>query len=182
MGEVWDRQDWETSKRYKCFAVYRDMGILRSLNKLCDQLGKPRTYRRQLEKFCSEGKWVDRCDAFDSWQEEQRRKENEQEIREMNKRHIQQSLMMQKNSLARLQNLNPQEMSLSDCVRMLEVATKIERQSRDCDTPKMEINNKVVIDTKEVAEQKRLANLSAEELEEFERLMKKIDRKDAEND
>ena len=84
---------------------------------------------------------------------------------------------MQKNVIARIQNSNPQEMTLSDCVKMLDVAVKIERLSRDCKDGEVQVNNKVVVDTKESIEQKKLENLTSEELEELEELMKKMQKK-----
>lgn len=174
MPEIWEKQEWETYGTYKRFCIYRDMGITRSLRKVCEYLKRPEKYIRALEISASKYKWRDRADAYDMYLEEQNRKENEQEIKEMKKRHIQQALIMQKNVITRIQNVNPKELSISDCIRMFETAAKIERLSRDCDTQKIELNNKVVVDTKEILEQKKLEKLSPEELEELEELMKKM--------
>ena len=177
MSEIWEKQDFETPHRYKLFCVYRDMGITRSLQKVSDKLGKPKKYRRCLEVFSRENKWVERVNSYDLYISEESRKANEEAIIEMKKRHIQQSLLMQKNVIARIQNSNPQEMTLSDCVKMLDVAVKIERLSRDCKDGEVQVNNKVVVDTKESIEQKKLENLTSEELEELEELMKKMQKK-----
>lgn len=175
MNALWEKQEFETSKRYKLFCIYRDLGITRSLNKVCDELGRNRKYRRALEMYSSKDRWVMRCEAYDLYLEEQARKQNEQEIKEMKKRHIQQSLLMQKNVISKIQEVQVSDLSLADCVRMFDVAVKIERLSRDCDTSKLEVNNKVVIDTKEVLEQRRLEKLTPDELEELEKLIKKMD-------
>ena len=174
MAELWEKQEWETYGSYKRFCIYRDIGITRSLRKVCDYLKRPDNYMRALQLASSKYKWKERADAYDMHLEEENRKENEVEIKEMRKRHIQQALMMQKNVIAKIQSVNPNEMSLSDCIKMFETAAKIERLSRDCDSPKIELNNKVVVDTKEILEQKKLENLTPEELEELENLMRKM--------
>ena len=103
---------------------------------------------------------------------------NEEEIKEMKKRHILQAKLMQSKVIERLQNLNSQELTTSDCARMYDVAVKVERLSRGCEDNKVEVNNKVMVDTKEVLEQRKLENLSEEELEELERLTQKMNKKD----
>lgn len=178
MSEVWEKQDFESAKMFKLFCIYRDMGQTRTLQKVCEHLGKKIGYRRNLEFYSSKYKWVARSDAYDIYITEENRKLNESEIREMKKRHIQQALLMQKNVISRIQDVNPREMSLADCVKMFDTAVKIERLSRDCDSEKTEIKNNVIVETKETIERKKLENLTTDELEELEYLMKKIEKTD----
>ena len=43
MAEIWERQKNESSKAYAAFCVYRDLGPERSLEKVRQNLEKPRT-------------------------------------------------------------------------------------------------------------------------------------------
>lgn len=178
MSEIWEKQDYDTSKAYQRFCIYRDMGIQRSLQKVRKELGKPPKYIRALEYASVRYKWVERAEAYDAYVEEECRKENEVEIKEMKKRHILQARLMQNKVVERMQNLNPQEMSSADCVRMYDVAVKVERLSRGCDDKKIEVNNNVVVKAKDALERKKLDNLTNEELEELERLIEKMDGND----
>ena len=178
MSELWEKQEYDTQKSYNLFCGYRDLGVLRSLDKLRVQLGRPPRYRQALEKHSTRCHWVERAEAYDRYVEEKARKENEEEIKEMKKRHILQAKLMQSKVIERLQNLNSQELTTSDCARMYDVAVKVERLSRGCEDNKVEVNNKVMVDTKEVLEQRKLENLSEEELEELERLTQKMNKKD----
>lgn len=63
MDKIYDRQNTDTDKSFAAFAIYRDMGSDRSLEKVRIECG----YRsgRKLEQWCSKYKWVERCRAFD---------------------------------------------------------------------------------------------------------------------
>ena len=174
MSEIWEKQDFDTKHAYDLFCVYRDMGIMRSLEKVRVQLGKPERYIRALQKNSVIYKWVERVTAYDRYIEEEARKENEAEIKEMKKRHILQARLMQNKVIERMQNLNSQELTTNDCVRMYDVAVKVERLSRGCEDNRVEVNNKVVVEAKEELEQRKLENLTEEELEELERLTRKM--------
>ena len=174
MAEIWEKQNFDTPRSYNHFCIYRDMGIQRTLQKVREQLGKPPKYIRSLEYASVKYRWVERANAYDDYIEEEARKENEAEIKEMKKRHILQARLMQNKVIERMQNLNPQEMTSQDCVRMYDVAVKVERLSRGCEDNKIEVNNKVIVDTKEAIERKKLENLTEEELEELERLTEKM--------
>lgn len=177
MSELWEKQDYDTKKSYDLFCGYRDMGVLRSLEKFRIMLGKPKRYKQALDKNSAKYHWYERVSAYDRYIEEQARKENEEEIKEMKKRHILQSRLMQNKVIERLQNLNAQELTSSDCARMYDIAVKVERLSRGCEDNKVEVNNKVMVDAKEVLTQRKLENLTGEELEELERLTQKMNGK-----
>ena len=178
MSELWEKQDYDTKKSYDLFCGYRDMGIMRSLEKFRIQLGKPERYKQALEKNSSKYHWYERVSAYDKYIEEQTRKENEEKIKEMKERHVMHSMLMQTKVVERLMNLNPSELNANDCSRMYDIAVKIERVSRGCEDNKVEVNNKIVVDKKEVLEQRMLENLTPEELEELERLTKKMNGKE----
>ena len=177
MAEVWEKQEFETPRQYAMFCAYRDLGTNRSLAKTVKALQKKPSYLRAMQKYSKDNRWVDRVTAYDLFCDEQNRRECEDEIKEMKRRHIREAEKMQEKALKRLEELNVREMGVSDCIKMLDVAVKIERMARDVDNnSKLEITNNVAICNinKELEEQKKLANLTIEELEEYENLIKKL--------
>lgn len=88
MPEKWEKQDSETPKNYTLFCVYRDMGITRSMSKVAAKLEKPERYGKHLTNLSAEYKWVDRCNAYDAYLEEETRKANIEAIKKMNEEII----------------------------------------------------------------------------------------------
>jgi len=64
MAEIWERQNNESSKAYAAFCVYRDLGPERSLEKVRQNLDKPRT-RKWLGEWSVKYNWVERAQAYD---------------------------------------------------------------------------------------------------------------------
>lgn len=176
MSYSWEKQNYETQRQYSVFCVYRDLGFMRSLKQVFEKLHRKPCYLRTLEEYSSKNHWVERAGDYDIYIEAENRRINEQEIREMKKRHIQQALLMQKNVIARIQDVDPKTMTLSESVKMLDVAVKIERLSRDCNDQKIEVNTNVY--TEEAKRQLRLDKLSTEELEEYEKILQKMNEND----
>lgn len=71
--EIWERQRHPKTGRlepiqaYRYFNEYLLMSHPRSLNKLCEIVGKDSAYVRQLEKYSSTWNWVKRCEAYDEY-------------------------------------------------------------------------------------------------------------------
>src|SRR5215470_8443919 len=84
--QPWDRQVAESSKAYHHFCLYRDMGLDRSVRKMANIPGCT-SVRRQLNRWSSRWRWVERCQQYDDHLERQARLEQEKERREMMKRH-----------------------------------------------------------------------------------------------
>lgn len=145
MSETWDKQEYETPTQYRMFCVYRDMGIDRTIRKVAEQEGKQ---LRQLETYSAKNHWQSRCNDYDVYLEMQERKRNEKEIIEMNKRHIQQSLLIQKKIIDKLKVANSDELKLGDCARLLDIVTKIERQARGVESGKIAVESKGQLDVK----------------------------------
>ena len=179
MAEVWERQSYETPKQYALFCVYRDLGWQRSIRKAILKSGRTLKYIRVAEVWSSKYHWVERANQYDSYVDEQIRKQNEQDLIEMRKRHITQSMIMQKNVIERMQNTNPSELSVSDCTKMFDVAVKVERLARGCDdnSQKVEVQNNIQADVvKDITD--KLSRLSVPELEEYQRLCEKMEGKE----
>lgn len=127
----WDRREDESGKAYLAFIGYRDMGTAkRSLKRLPSQIGRPDTYKPVVERWSVKYRWVERVTAWDDYQERVAREATLQEIEDMRKRHIQQSVGLQTKALQRLQTLTPSELSATNVLAFITEAIKIERLAR----------------------------------------------------
>ncbi len=129
MAEIWERQKNESSKAYAVFCVYRDLGPDRSLEKLRQNLDKPRS-RKWLGDWSVKYNWVDRAAAYDDYIEKKKREEKEKEILDMSDRHARLAVVFQQKIAQALQQIDPAQLSPADMARWLDVATKLERLSR----------------------------------------------------
>lgn len=148
MAELWEKQEYETAKQYEYFCYYRDMGPTRSIRKMQAELNKPYSFTRMCEKFSSQNKWQERCVAYQLYLDELKREQNEREILEMNQRHIQQSLMLQKMVIEKMKDAQPEELKIPDCARVLYTAVGIERTARGCDNGKISVEQSGEIEIK----------------------------------
>lgn len=99
-GELWERQPRESDPAWRGFVTYRDMGLGRTIVASALQLGKKRGYKSTLEGWSVRCGWRERVEAYDSWRDQQRQiAEIEEErgvIKDMVKRHLETSSMMQR--------------------------------------------------------------------------------------
>lgn len=58
----WDRRDGESVPAWDAFVMYRDLGNVRSCQKVADSLGKSMTL---ITRWSSNYEWVDRTTSFD---------------------------------------------------------------------------------------------------------------------
>ncbi len=75
----WEKQPAESDKAWEAFRTYRDMRSDRSLQALAASIAAQRnrsetTAFRQVCEWSRTRNWVDRCDAFDRWEDELARK------------------------------------------------------------------------------------------------------------
>src|SRR5690606_17803428 len=73
MAQLWERQGGETDKAYEAFALYRDMGVNRSVRDVAQQLGKSAAL---IARWSSKKNWVERVSAWDDHEDERRRERN----------------------------------------------------------------------------------------------------------
>src|SRR6266568_1843763 len=92
--QPWDRQRGESSKAYHHFCIYRDMSMSRSLRAM-ESVDGCTSFYRQLGRWSSKWRWVERCQAYDDYLEYQRRLQQEKERREMNERHAKIAILSQ---------------------------------------------------------------------------------------
>src|SRR5918994_2545612 len=85
----WDRLNDESTKAFQAFAAYRDLPAdERSLSAVSEQLGKSKSL---LARWSTQFRWVDRTAAWDSHQDQQRRKRAASEREKMLERQLQQN-------------------------------------------------------------------------------------------
>jgi len=142
--QAWDRQAGESSKAYAHFCLYRDMGVSRSLRTLEEVDGCTSGYR-QLGRWSSRWRWVERCEAYDDYLEYQRRLQQEEERREMTKRHAKMGMLAQSFAVRKLEKManrieqDEEHVSPADVARILDIGVKVERLARGEPTDSHEV-------------------------------------------
>lgn len=126
-AEPWERQKGESGKAYEAFAIYRDLGINRSIAKVGKTLGKSQAL---LERWSSAWKWVKRAAEWDAEQDRIARQTQISDIKKMRKRHSDLASAMLVKAARALQRIPEDEIKAGDVSRMVETAAKLERISR----------------------------------------------------
>jgi hypothetical protein len=131
----WDRGPRETSRAYELFCAYRDLGTERSLRKLKQGTdGAPNVNR--LKRLSTRWKWVERCQAYDDYLEQQDRLQQEKERQEMRKRHAKIAVLGQNIAVKGLEKLlarvqeDEKAVAPADLTRLFDTTVKVERLSR----------------------------------------------------
>lgn len=124
--EPWERQTAESAQAFEAFAVYRDLGPARSVTKVAQELHKSRTL---LGRWSRQYVWVMRATAYDREQDRLFLAEQRQARRDIARRHAKLAQAVQSKAVARLQALDPRELSPSDLLRYFQVAAEIERRA-----------------------------------------------------
>ncbi|MFF2650463.1 hypothetical protein [Streptomyces sp. NPDC058045] len=124
--ESWERQGGESVQAFEAFAVYRDLGPARSVTKVARELDKSRAL---VGRWSRQFAWVMRATAYDREQDRLFLAEQAQARREIARRHAKLAQAVQGKAVARLQTLDPRELSPSELLRYFQVAAEIERRA-----------------------------------------------------
>ena len=124
--ESWERQSGESVQAFEAFAVYRDLGPARSVTKVARELDKSRAL---VGRWSRQFAWVMRATAFDREQDRLFLAEQAQARRDLARRHAKLAQAVQSKAVARLQVLDPRELSPSELLRYVQVAAEIERRA-----------------------------------------------------
>ncbi|MGW8554078.1 hypothetical protein [Streptomyces tubercidicus] len=124
--ESWERQSGESVQAFEAFAVYRDLGPARSITAVARQLDKSRAL---LGRWSRQFAWVMRATAYDREQDRLFLAEQAQARRDIARRHAKLAQAVQSKAVARLQTLDPRELSPSELLRYFQVAAEIERRA-----------------------------------------------------
>lgn len=122
----WERQENESAKAYEAFAVYRDMGVERSVRATAKALGKSIGL---ISRWSANYEWVNRVRALDNEQESQDFAERKKDATEARKRQMQIAMRLEKTALEALKNLKPEDLTPKDIKEFLRLATDIESRA-----------------------------------------------------
>lgn len=129
--EIWEQLDKEDPRSFEAFAVYRDMGLTRTLKKVARVLGKSHTH---MSRLSAAHEWVLRARAYDRELDRIRLAANAEAQIEMVLRHArlgQEALVIAREAL---QSIDPATLKPADVARLLELGVKTERISRGAPT------------------------------------------------
>lgn len=119
----------ESVKAYEAFAIYRDMGVGRSLEAVAQKLNKSVTL---MGRWSGQYDWVNRAGAYDDYIEAQARKKLERDaIRrkaDMLKRHAEIGRFMQSKGVEYLKQGNSLDKA-SDAIGAIKSGVEMERKS-----------------------------------------------------
>jgi len=143
--QAWDRQPGESSKAYAHFCLYRDMGVCRSIRQMPSVSGCTSVVR-QLNRWSSRWRWVERCQKYDDYLEHERRLQQEKERRAMHDRHARIGVLGQNIAVKGLECLlgkvqtGEQAVAPADLTRLLDTSVKVERLARGESTENHEVS------------------------------------------
>ena len=131
----WERQPDESAKAYEAFVTYRDMGEERTITAVVKKCEKSRSLIDRWKKLWD---WEKRVLAYDNELQKEDLKKAKKERREMNRRHADLSLRLQKAALTALENKDFSEMTDRDIVSFVRLAAELERTARADDAAALE--------------------------------------------
>lgn len=126
-AELWARQQNESEKAFEAFAIYRDLGLSRTVTEVVKRLSKS---RHLIARWKSLYNWDERALAYDNELEKQGMKEAAKRVREMTRRHIDLALRLQNKAIEALEALSPDDMQAKDVLAFLKESTGLERMNR----------------------------------------------------
>ncbi len=156
----WDRNEGESDMEWHAFAAYRDLGTSRSLSACAREIGKSKGHVHGISKRWG---WRDRVIAWDAHCDSVKQKATLKALEEWQRRHIEQSMKMQKAAMACLdiyittqKTSNAPLMKPQDIKALMETGVKIERQTRG------EPDSKVQVDMLESGRRDQLREMVAD--------------------
>ena len=123
----WERQNGESAKAFEAFTIYRDMGKDRTISATARQLGKNRTL---IDRWKERWNWKERVRAYDNDLDQAAHEEALKNVREMQRRQIGIAIKIQQKAMEALNKINPAKMKDKDILAYLQMATKLERDTR----------------------------------------------------
>lgn len=124
---LWERQEGESEAAWKAFLAFRDMEGKRTVTAVAKELSKS---RQLITRWKATWNWDERVRAFDNDLQKQAHAEAVKGLQEMNKRHTNIAVKMQKLAVEALDKFDASSLSAKDIKEMLKLATELERSSR----------------------------------------------------
>lgn len=123
----WERQEGESAAAWEAFLAYLDAGDKRSVRAVAQKLNKSASL---VGRWSSAWKWQERIRAYENDLQKQAHAEAVKGLQEMNRRHINIAMKMQKAALEALEGLDVKGMSAKDIKEIFKMATELERLTR----------------------------------------------------
>lgn len=126
----WDQQPGETVKAFEAFRTYRDMGPTRTIMKALKlNTGKENT-RGRYDVWSMQNDWVNRCNAYDRFMDQQYTNGVAKQVKDMAERHAAMASVFLNKVVQRLQTIDPNSLTPDQLLKWFDVCTKVERLSR----------------------------------------------------
>lgn len=122
----WEPLAGESSKAYRAFASYLELGPRRSLRRLGETSAKV----RQLEVWSSKYNWVARARAFDAWRAREDRLDQVDAARRMRRAHAAVASTMILKGAERIREIDSKRLSVREAALLVELGAKLERAAR----------------------------------------------------
>ena len=131
MSDPWTRAEGETDAQFRGFTIYRDLGPTRSLTAAAAiyadlPVATQSTFDR-FRKWSASKSWVARSQAWDSYLDDQMLALVADQVTEARARHATAARIMVDKVSERLASVDPDELSVSELARWIDIAVKVER-------------------------------------------------------
>jgi hypothetical protein len=157
----WAPQSGETTLGYAYFKTYLQLGPQRSIAWAARELEMPSKILRDLSAKFS---WVERAVAFDNHLVERRVDEIARGRLQMREEHISIAQKAREKVVARLESMNPMEMTPRDASVWFDLAVKVERQARGEADKTIEVHGNIDVDGLSTADRRALMAAALETL------------------
>lgn len=130
-NKIYDRQSGESVKAYEAFAIYRDLGVNRSIDAVVNKLNKS---RQLLSRWSGDYNWVERAAAYDDFVDAQARKKLERDAinrrADMLRRHALSGKVLQQKGVEYLSRQGSPGIDRgADAIAAIKTGIAIERQA-----------------------------------------------------
>ena len=122
--DPWERQPTESARNHGLFCMYRDHGRIRSVAQVAGMTELSYAATARIARF---NKWVERAGQWDAEQDRIQAIRLHDLREDMARRHAKTAQAMMAKALARLETLNPKDISPHALILMLQAAAQIER-------------------------------------------------------
>lgn len=131
--EAWEKLPKESWKAFEAFALYRDLGVTRSIAKVAKLLGKSESL---LGRWSANHRWGDRVSAYETRLARMRLDADESEVEQMRRRELAMSGLAAAIAMRRLSGdserpdvtpLHPNQLEPGDVARFMETSVRIGR-------------------------------------------------------
>jgi len=127
-GDPWERQTGETEKAYTAFSIYRDMTDKRTVQAVCDEIGK--SYQA-VHRWVTKYEWKERVRLYDNWLEHEARKNTIKQKEKMIAQQLKIARALQAKALKAFSEADESKMTFKDIKELIKLGTELEQNIID---------------------------------------------------